>query len=57
MDRLYQGLFFILIIFFIVQIGLVVSFFLFMIIYWSIALNHYFNEIKFHDSDEPMESH
>ena len=33
------------------QIGLLVSFFLFMIVYWSIALNHYFNEIRFLDDD------
>jgi len=33
------------------QIGLLVSFFLFMIVYWSFALNHYFNEIKFVDAN------
>jgi len=33
------------------QIGLVVSFFLFMVVYWSFALNHYFNEIRFLDDD------
>jgi len=33
------------------QVGLLVSFFLFMIVFWSIALSHYFNEIKFLDAD------
>ena len=33
------------------KIGLLAFFFLFMLVYWSFALNHYFNEIKFVDKD------
>ena len=31
------------------QIGFLAMFFLFMIIFWSVALDNYFNEIKFYD--------
>lgn len=31
------------------QIGFLAIFFLFMIIFWSVALDNYFNEIKFYD--------
>ena len=31
------------------QIGFLAIFFLFMVAFWSVALNNYFNEIKFYD--------
>ena len=37
--------------YFSLQIGFLAIFFLFMIVFWSIALNNYFNEIKFYDRE------